>query len=789
MTHPSRRRGIGALIALTLALALPVATVGRTPASAEPRPVKASMQRHTLHVLPSTAAAAAGTTTAPATRPEAVSDEVALDGKAHVVGVTWPRGAVSADAVVEIRERGDRGWGEWTPMDTEGDDAPDPGSPEDLGSRGGTSAWITTATAVQVRVVGDTKGAGRAATFDVVDATVTDADRTVGAAPAGAASAAAVRPTIYTRAQWGADESIRHAILDYGTIKAAVVHHTVGSNSYTASEVPSIIRGIYLFHTNGRGWGDIGYNFLVDRFGKIWEGRYGGIDRPVVGAQAGGFNSQTYGASTLGTFSTTVPPSAVLTAQAKLAAWKLGLTGIDPTATTTIDGAGTRYTVMGHRNLNSTECPGDALYARLPTIRSLAKGYQGTAFYTPTISRTGYAYGGAGVTVTAGASTNLRWTLRVISVCQSHSLYLGSGTASGSTPVRAVWDGRDDKGALVPPGDYTVQLRGTTGTGTLANAVTTNFTLRVTPTASSPPGYCPTRLSGANRYDTAVAVAGATDAAARTVVIASGDSGSVADSLVAAPFARHVGGVLLLSGPGGLTAGTKADITRRGATTAYLIGGSSSVPTAVETQLAALGVTSVQRLAGPSRYATAVAVARQMGATQREVFVASGSDESFVDGLTVSGPASRLDRPVLFVRPDLVPDETAKALSDLGVRATVVAGGTSSVSSDVLAQLPGATRLSGANRFATAVAVADWARSRMSVQDVVLSSGESGHLVDMLAAGQLGRVHMTTLASSLPSEVDAWLQASPDLASVTVVGGVSAVGNLAAGAAQRSVLE
>lgn len=99
------------------------------------------------------------------------------------------------------------------------------------------------------------------------------------------------RPTIYTRAQWGTNENIRGpGPPDYGEVRGALVHHTVNANNCTAADVPAIIRGIYSYHVNSRGWRDIGYNFLVDRFGRVWEGRYGGIKRAVTGAHTAGYN-------------------------------------------------------------------------------------------------------------------------------------------------------------------------------------------------------------------------------------------------------------------------------------------------------------------------------------------------------------------------------------------------------------------------------------------------------------------------------------------------------------------
>ena len=122
----------------------------------------------------------------------------------------------------------------------------------------------------------------------------------------------APRPKIYSRAQWGANERLREqSAPDYGTVKAGFIHHTVNSNSYSSSQVPSLLRGIYAYHTQSRGWRDIGYNYLVDRFGRIWEGRYGGVTRAVVGAHTLGYNEYSFALSAIGNFDIKSPPTAV----------------------------------------------------------------------------------------------------------------------------------------------------------------------------------------------------------------------------------------------------------------------------------------------------------------------------------------------------------------------------------------------------------------------------------------------------------------------------------------------
>ena len=114
-------------------------------------------------------------------------------------------------------------------------------------------------------------------------------------------------PQIYSRADWGADERMRDCCVEYGEVHAGFVHHTVNANDYTRREVPAILRGIYAYHTQSRGWRDIGYNFLIDRFGRIWEGRYGGITMPVVGAHTLDYNENSFAASAIGNYETAQP--------------------------------------------------------------------------------------------------------------------------------------------------------------------------------------------------------------------------------------------------------------------------------------------------------------------------------------------------------------------------------------------------------------------------------------------------------------------------------------------------
>jgi hypothetical protein len=140
--------------------------------------------------------------------------------------------------------------------------------------------------------------------------------------------------------------------------------------------VPAIIRGIYAYHTQSLGWSDIGYNFLVDRFGRIWEGRFGGVDRPVVGAHTYGYNYVAFAMAAIGNFQRARPSAAIIDAFGRLFAWKLSLHGVDPAAMHVWVKDRFLPAVDGHRDVYPTECPGRYLYRRIPAIRALAAQYQ-----------------------------------------------------------------------------------------------------------------------------------------------------------------------------------------------------------------------------------------------------------------------------------------------------------------------------------------------------------------------------------------------------------------------------
>jgi hypothetical protein len=202
------------------------------------------------------------------------------------------------------------------------------------------------------------------------------------------------------------------------------------------------VRGIEVYHVKGNGWNDIGYNFLVDRFGQIYEGRYGGIDRNVVGAHAQGFNTGSTGIALIGTYQSATPTAAQLAAVEKLIAWRLDLAHVDPLSTLTfISGGNPRFpagvpvflrAVSGHRDVYPTECPGANAYALLPTIAKAAAAIGLPKLYAPTVA------GGLGgpVRFRARLSSSLPWT---VTVTDTTGNVLATGTGTG-TSVDWTWD-------------------------------------------------------------------------------------------------------------------------------------------------------------------------------------------------------------------------------------------------------------------------------------------------------------------------------------------------------------
>ena len=203
--------------------------------------------------------------------------------------------------------------------------------------------------------------------------------------PPAAVTVPGQAPQIISRAQWGANESLRcdNPIYDRG-VRAGVVHHTAGSNDYTPEDSAAIVRSIYEYHARTLGWCDMAYNALVDRYGQVFEGRAGGMNRAVQGAHTGGFNADTWGVAMIGDFNAEPPTPVQLRTTGRLLGWRLGLDRVDPRGTVALTSAGGSFTlfprgatptlpsIFTHRDVGNTDCPGDAAYAQMGLLRDIA---------------------------------------------------------------------------------------------------------------------------------------------------------------------------------------------------------------------------------------------------------------------------------------------------------------------------------------------------------------------------------------------------------------------------------
>jgi hypothetical protein len=348
----------------------------------------------------------------------------------ELVGLHWQGpGAV----LFRTRSVGGR-WGRWRSAESEAQDGPDRASDEARRSRGwrlGSPYWVGASDRIQYRF------AGRV--LRLRGYFVRSTGRPVRTRPLYLAGS----PPIVTRHAWHANEAIRRGTPLYApTLKFAVVHHTAGSNDYGPSQSAAIVRAIEAYHVLGNGWNDIGYNFLIDRYGQVFEGRYGGVDRPVVGAHAMGFNYESVGVALIGTYTSTAPTPAQERALVKLLAWRLDVAHVDPRSYVRATSTGNpRYppgtvvtlrAISGHRDTGPTECPGNIAYAELPAITRAVAATGLPKIYAPQVR------GGLGgkVRFTARLSAPLPWTVTVTDALQ-RPVATGAGTG---TFVDWTWD-------------------------------------------------------------------------------------------------------------------------------------------------------------------------------------------------------------------------------------------------------------------------------------------------------------------------------------------------------------
>jgi hypothetical protein len=305
----------------TLLVALPTITPG---AAAAPRPVEPDVEQVVL-----------------SGNPGDLRSPVLTGKRFSLMGVTWTPDPRVDGVDVHVRTRTGGTWSAWEHVEAGGEDAPDAGTSDTRRKlRSGTSPiWTGPSDGVQVTVKTVSGVAPRDVRIELVDPGTSPADR-LPAVPSGTPTRP--RPArVISRAEWGADESIRRGSPSYtSTVKVGFVHHTASSNDYSAAQAAAMVRGIYAYHVKSNGWSDIGYNVLVDRYGRAYEGRAGGVDRFVLGSHTGGFNVDSFGVSLLGDFSTVPPSEETMATVSQVLAWKLGSAYRDPRGKAVLTSAG-----------------------------------------------------------------------------------------------------------------------------------------------------------------------------------------------------------------------------------------------------------------------------------------------------------------------------------------------------------------------------------------------------------------------------------------------------------------
>ena len=453
-----------------------------------------------------------------------------------LAGLTWV-GPVSIGTEFKVRVRESGVWSAWFKLEYGEYQGVGKDGTESTDTRVGSDPLLTgLADGVEV-IMENTSGVVPAQMkVTLVNSQVTKQDRNLGqqsirmattdtgmqsqavAALVGAAvspqGALVARPRIVTRAEWGADETWRDPVPRVGTtLLAGIVHHTASTNNYTADQAPAQMRNLYAYFTKSLNYADMGYNFLVDKYGTIYEGRsgcaVGAVDCdsasvPVQGAHTAGLNINTFGVSAIGNYDVLAPenPGAMVESIASLMAWKLAPYGLDPNATASImstDTSGSSkfsagqtaitQVISAHRDVGKTVCPGRYLYPYMAEIRARA-----TTLLAPVIQGVSVAptlVNGSGtdsVNVSAIIPANATWSVDVKNADSGAPIQAVTGTQVTSGPVSYAWDRKDSAGALVPMGRYAVTVNASIG-GVALPSATNVISVASLPQAATQVGF------------------------------------------------------------------------------------------------------------------------------------------------------------------------------------------------------------------------------------------------------------------------------------------------------------
>ncbi|ANS79246.1 N-acetylmuramoyl-L-alanine amidase [Serinicoccus hydrothermalis] len=587
---------------------------------------------------------------------------VALDPReVSVVGLRW---SGDADSGARMRLHDGQAWGEWTPLEKGVATGPDM---QGSGEWGTEAAVVLEADRVQVELSQE----AQQATVETWTSKVTAADvAQVESMPTTDASNEGV--IIGRRADWAGDMEL---IPSSGPVLSrpklgVTIHHTATSAYYEPQDVPAMLRSIYNYHARTLDWRDIGYNALVDRYGRAWEGRSGGLENNVQGAHSYGMNADWFGLSSLGNHEISPVPQAELGALAVTTAWALDQHGADVNGTVTYTNEYLDWTrrlpvLHGHRDVYATSCPGWRLYQLFGTLRSQVAAQQQQD--RSAVQRIG---GADRYAVAAGLA-------KEAAVHGARTAYLTQGAeiadALGVGPVAS----RTGSAVLL------TRTQGVPGPtlDALEDLGTEEVVVVGGETAVSPgverslrqQGYAVRRVAGANRYDTAVQLSREQRWTGGTVYLASGSN--LADALGGGAAAAHTDAPMLLTHPGHLTTVTAARLAEMQPARVVVLGGTGAVENSVVRQAEELlPWASVERIGGTNRYTTSALVAQDAFPEASSAVVASGSAP--VDAVAGTQLAADREAPLLLTRKTCRTSAVDEAYSSLGIGLSRLAGGT-----------------------------------------------------------------------------------------------------------------
>jgi putative cell wall-binding protein len=508
----------------------------------------------------------------------------------------------------------------------------------------------------------------------------------------GVARAHTLQPAVIPRSGWGANESYRFDDgreiwrRDFHPIQKLVVHHTAGTNN--DPNPAATIRSIYYYHAVTQGWGDIGYNFLIDQSGRVYEGRYSraypagaspsGDDSRGFGVVAGHartYNAGTVGVGLLGSFDSQAPTSAARQALVRTLAWLAAKHRVDPRGSgpyvNPIDGTTRSFAnIAAHRDLNATACPGTHFYGQLPAIR--------TQVAVEMVERIGAStrYGTAGKTSAQFFAPGAPVAFVATGTDFPDALAAGPVAARLGAPILLVERNRippDTAHELSRLRPQQIFVLG--GAGVVSDGVRDQLGQYAAGGA--------VRIAGADRFATAAAISARfVNPGSPLVFVATGHG--FPDALAGGPAAGLHGAPMLLVRRDGIPNATAAELSRLRPTRIIVLGGSGVIADSTLARLAGFATQGAARVGGADRYATAAAVAAAYFPSSHAAFIATGAN--FPDALAAAGPAGVLRAPILLVGSG-VPPASAEQVRRLRPARVVILGASGVVSESVTAQI------------------------------------------------------------------------------------------------------